>query len=1097
MDMQDDLIRDFVAEAREHLADIEMDLLTIEEAGADIDEELVNKVFRAAHSIKGGSSFFGLTKIKELAHKAETVLDMVRSRQMVPNPEITNILLAAFDRLRDMINNVSSSEDADIFEHVASLTQLASSYLPENRKESLTQVTLLQPGDNAQPVAVPQIDFDRARRVGQYIYLIRYDLIHDIERQGKNVLQVFKDLFASGEILDCAPDFDAVGTLEDPISNQIPLRMTFASIIEPDVIGVLFDVAEEKIELLFDPSQPQESHEAGSFEETSDPVSPEPETFHVEPETAAPEAPAVTVYAEAIPSPGSQGNGKGLHFPQAGATDLPLPQGEGWGEGKSASIRSPKADSEKQDGDAKAKASARSGESTLRVDVSLLETLMNLAGELVLSRNQLREAVAQNDRRALTASSQRINLVTSELQDAIMQTRMQPIGNVFSKFPRVVRDIAQLMGKDIQIDIRGKEVELDKSLIEGLSDPLTHMVRNAADHGVETPDERRRSGKKGQGTIRLEARHEAGQVVVEIADDGKGIDPHKIAASALKKGLITQEKLQSMSDKDKIGLVFLPGLSTAEKVTDVSGRGVGMDVVKTNLDRLGGKVEIESELGKGTRFRIKLPLTLAIIPSLIVTVEGDRFAIPQINVVELLHIRAELVKKRIEVVGDAEVLILRDQIVPLVRFSDFLGILPTYLDPQTGKREICRRTRIADRRSPHRALHEETGEAAELAGTLDCRDERRRTDGRRQTAASDIEIVVVTTGTMQYGLVVDSFQNTEEIVVKPLGRHIKGLQEYAGATIMGDGKVALILDVNGLAAKRDLTALSGSGRAVELAEEAERERLLDVQSLLLFYNAPGELCATPLDTVLRVERVSRQQVETVGGRRTMQYRGASLPLVTLSDVAGVMPIDEEQDLAVIVSSVHGREVGLLGAMPVDVVETHANIDQVTHRQTGIAGSAILRDKTVLLTDMFELVEAVYPEWGAARERVVETEQGPTTVLLAEDSDFFRATVKRFIEDGGYNVLDAADGQAAWELLLKNVDKVRGVVTDIEMPRLTGLGLTQKIRSEPRVAGLPIIGLTSLAADEDIAKGKAAGITDYQIKLDRDKLLDALHELVPA
>lgn len=1081
MEMQDELIRDFVAEAREHLADIEMDLLTIEEAGADIDEELVNKVFRAAHSIKGGSSFFGLTKIKELAHRAETVLDMIRSRQMAPNPEITNILLAAFDRLRDMINNVEASEETDIFEHVASLTQLASSYLPESRKESLTQVAMLQPSEEAQPVAVPRIDFDRAARTGQYIYLIRFDLIHDIERKGKNVLQVFKDLYASGDILDCAPDFDAVGTLDDPTSNRLPLRLTFASIIEPDVIGVLFEVHQENIELLFDPDRPLEHPETSAGKPLSEMEIPVAEALPIE-------------VGSAFPAPGE--DVAPAHDRDAGST-LPLHQPEERSEEQSPLPQPAKAEHDKSDGDARGKSGARVGESTLRVDVSLLETLMNLAGELVLSRNQLREAVAQNDRRALTASSQRINLVTSELQDAIMQTRMQPIGNVFGKFPRVVRDIAQLMGKDIQIDIRGKEVELDKSLIEGLSDPLTHMVRNAADHGIETPEERRRAGKKVQGAIRLEARHEAGQVVVEIADDGKGIDPHKIAASALRKGLISQEKLQGLSDKDKVGLVFLPGLSTADKVTDVSGRGVGMDVVKTNLDRLGGKVEIESEAGKGTLFRIKLPLTLAIIPSLIVTVEGERFAIPQINVVELLHIRAELVKKRIEVVGDAEVLILRDQIVPLVRFSDFLGMLPTYTDPHTGSREICRRARIADRRSPHHALPQGTSGTEGAGHDGNGPRERRESDGRRHSAASDIEIVVVTTGTMQYGLVVDSFQNTEEIVVKPLGRHIKGLQEYAGATIMGDGKVALILDVNGLAAKRDLTSLSGSSRAAELAEDADRERLQDVQSLLLFYNAPDELCATPLDTVLRVERVSRQQVETVGGRRTMQYRGASLPLVTLSDVATVQSIDESQDLAVIVSSVHGREVGLLGAMPVDVIETHTRIDQLTHRQTGVAGSVILRDKTVLLTDVFELVEAVYPEWGAARERAADGEAGPTTVLLAEDSDFFRATVKRFLEDGGYSVLDAPDGQAAWELLLQNVDQVRGVVTDIEMPRLTGLGLTLKIRSEPRVAGLPIIGLTSLAGDEDIARGKAAGITDYQIKLDRDRLLDALHDLLPA
>ena len=528
------------------------------------------------------------------------------------------------------------------------------------------------------------------------------------------------------------------------------------------------------------------------------------------------------------------------------------------------------------EGESKSKAGAQPGDSTLRVDVELLETLMNLAGELVLSRNQLREAVAQNDRRSLVVSAQRINLVTSELQDAIMQTRMQPIGNVFGKFPRVVRDIARTVHKDIQLDIRGKDVEMDKSLIEGLSDPLTHMVRNAADHGIELPEERIRRGKRPSGTIRLEARHEAGQVVVEIADDGKGLDPQKIASSALKKGLITREKLDGMSDKDKMALVFLPGLSTAETVTDVSGRGVGMDVVKTNLDRLGGKVEIESEPDKGTVFRIKLPLTLAIIPSLIVTVQGERFAIPQINVVELLRIRAEQVKNRIEVVGDAEVLILRDQIVPLKRFSDFLGIIPTYIDPNTGKREIDRRTRLADRRSTRRAPAGKAAGARKGDIELDGPTGRRREGGRRYEAVSDIELVVVTTGTMQYGLVVDSFQNTEEIVVKPLGRHLKGLQEYAGATIMGDGRVALILDVTGLAAKADLSPLSGSARAVQLAEQADRERLQDVHSLLLYYNGPDELCATP-PGYGAADREGIEQAGRNGGRTPYHAVSRRLP----------------------------------------------------------------------------------------------------------------------------------------------------------------------------------------------------------------------------
>jgi two-component system, chemotaxis family, sensor kinase CheA len=351
---------------------------------------------------------------------------------------------------------------------------------------------------------------------------------------------------------------------------------------------------------------------------------------------------------------------------------------------------------------------------------------------------------------------------------------------------------------------------------------------------------------------------------------------------------------------------------------------------------------------------------------------------------------------------------------------------------------------------------------------------------------------------MQYGLVVGSFHNTEEIVVKPLGRHLKGLREYAGATILGDGTVALILDVAGLATKADLASVSDSARSLELAKEAERERLDDSQSMLLFHNAPNESCAIPLDTVLRVERVTPAQVETAGSRRTMQYRGASLPLVTLSDSARVQSISEAKDLAVIVSSVRGREVGLLGAMPVDVIETKVSVDQITHRQKGIAGSAIIRDRTTLIADMFEMVDAVYPEWGTVKTAALPSAgaaSGSISVLLAEDSGFFRTQVKRYLEEDGYVVFDAPDGEAAWDLLLQHVGEVKAVVTDVEMPRLTGLGLAQRIRADDRTARLPVIALTSLAGEEDIAKGKAAGVSDYQVKLDRDRLLESVRHSV--
>jgi two-component system chemotaxis sensor kinase CheA len=1037
----DDALKDFINESREHLATIEEDLVTIEEGGADIDEQLVNKVFRAAHSIKGGSAFFGLEQVKNLAHRAETILDMLRARQITPNAEVTNVLLMAFDKLRDMINHTAESEQADIADLLTSLDDLAASYLAPEKQASLHAETTLEGPAQLGSVTIPQTDMERVQRMGQYIYWVDCDLIHDIEQQGHHIVDLFNELTAVGEILDCSVDYAAVGTLDEPVINRLPLRLLFATIMQPEHVGMLLETIDpERIHQLPIPGTAQAS---------------------ASPATAAPPTPDPSPPAPAEPPP-SANPPKPAH-PKAEAAPKSTPS-----------------------------------EETLRIPVELLEILMNLAGELVLSRNQLRAAVAQNNHSLLASVDQRVDQVTSELQDVIMQTRLQPIGNVFSKFPRVVRDLSRSLGKGIELDIRGKEVALDKTLIEGLSDPLTHMVRNAVDHGIETTAERTRAGKQSVGHIRIEARHEAGQVVVEIADDGKGIDGDRVAEACVSKGLISKEKIVGLSERDKQALIFLPGLSTAQTVSDVSGRGVGMDVVKTNLDRLGGQVDIDSELGQGSIFRIKLPLTLAIIPSLLISLGQQRFAIPQANIEELIRLRPDDIKSRIEVVGDSEVLLLRDRLLPLARLIDVFGAVPSYTDPVTGRREVDRRSRLADRRSPRHELDSPNDATA----TTPADSAMPRSGDRRQRAASALEIAVVTTGTLSYALVVDAFHDTEEIVVKPLGQRFKTLREYSGATILGDGTVALILDMAGIATKAGLASVEASARAAQLAAEAEAQRLQDVHALLLFENGPGEPCAVPVDLVQRIERITPQQIERLGQHRTMKYRGQSLPLFALSDAAKVSRVDERDDLVVLVTNAYGHDVGLLGAMPVDVVETRAHIDQTTHRQQGITGSTIIHDTTTLIADLYELVDSVHPDWAAAAAEIRKPTQqasvpGALHILLAEDSDFFRAQVKKYLEEDGLTVLAAPDGEAAWELLLKNIDKVRVVVTDIEMPRLTGLGLTQRIRADQRTAGLPVIAVTSLAGAEDIEKGQAAGITDYQVKLDRDKLLASVHAMAGA
>ena len=1039
--VDDDILKEFVAEAREHLATIESDLLAIEDGGAEIDEDRVNKVFRAAHSIKGASGFFGLEKIKGLAHKAETVLDLIRSRKLVPSAEITNLLLGAFDKLREMVNDPARSESADTQSFLDSLANLALSAQGNviGTVVSLTGTEL--------PVVVQEDDRGEAAAASRadgagYVYEFQVDLFADVELKGRTLSGFLKDLRGAGEILDCNVDPDSAGTLESASGRRLPAKIVFSSQTRIDPSAAPFMLPEEQVKSIDAPAETK----------AEEPTAPKPQASEPAPSVAT--APPVAASAQ----------------PPVVASSNPPAAKEA---------------KEKEGGGV-------AGEGTLRVSVGLLESLMNLAGELVLSRNQLRAVLVKSAFRGVQASFQRINLVTSELQDTIMQTRLQPIGNVFAKFPRVVRDMARTLKKDIQLDIRGKDVGLDKSLIEGLSDPLTHMVRNAADHGIESVEDRLRAGKRASGTLRIEARHEAGQVVVEIADDGKGIDPEKIAAAALKRGLLTQEALQAMSTQEKMFLIFLPGLSTAEKVTDVSGRGVGMDVVKTNLARLGGKIEIESEIGQGTLFRIKLPLTLAIIPSLVVSVNNERFAIPQISVVELLRIRADKIKERIEVIGDAEVLLLRDELIPIVRFADVLGIDRTFVDPATGESATDRRERLADRRSRVRGTGSSGGEAAREEDFTP----KRQSGDRRERATSDMEIVVVHTGAMKYGLVVESFHTGEEIVVKPLGRHLKGLPEYAGATIMGDGTVALIVDVAGVASKAQLANASVAARETEI--EGAAEKLVENRSYLLFYNAREELCGTPLESVVRVERATHKQVENIGGKRTMQYRGTFLPLVTLSDVARVGSIGEDQDIAVIVAEVGGREVGLIAAMPVDVIDAKANIDVVTHRQTGIAGSTIIRDTTVLVADIFEIAQTVFPEWNLQRSAEVSLGAGSTCqILLAEDSDFFRAQVRRYLESDGYGVVEAEDGEVAWKLLQEQGDSIQAIVTDVEMPNLTGLGLAERVRKDARHDQLPIMALTSLASEEDIAKGKAAGVDDYQVKLDRDNLLSALRALLAA
>ena len=543
-------------------------------------------------------------------------------------------------------------------------------------------------------------------------------------------------------------------------------------------------------------------------------------------------------------------------------------------------------------------------DSSIRVDVDLLDTLMRLVGELVLTRNQLILGVGDSASAALTRTTQRLNLITSELQESVMKTRMQPIEHLWAKLPRVVRDLSGACGKQVRLAQVGRETELDRSLLEAVKDPLTHLVRNAVDHGVEGPAARLEVGKDPEGVLTLRAYHEGGHVIVEVSDDGAGIDPDRIATTALDRGLITRDQLARMDRRELLALLFRPGFSTAKAVTNVSGRGVGMDVVKTNIERIGGAVDVDSTLGKGTTWRLTIPLTLAIVQALTVECGPERYAIPQVAVHELVFLDGTAGSK-IENVSGAPVYRLRGRLLPLVRLDHALG-LPARGDSDSGYMAVL------------------------------------QADGRR------------------FGLIVDRVLNTEEIVVKPLTARFKDIGMYAGATITGDGRVALILDVQSLARRSHLSAEA----ADQLSSVADPQLRASTADRLLIAGVGDRRVAIPLDMVTRLEEFPVDRVERVGNREVVQYRDQILPLVRLAHLLGVPTPMDEESVPVVVYTEGGRSVALAVEQVLDIVE-----DLVETRSdlqdSGLLGSAVIQRKVTELLDVRQAILAADPMFYAA------------------------------------------------------------------------------------------------------------------------------------
>ncbi|HEV2631349.1 MAG TPA: hybrid sensor histidine kinase/response regulator [Pseudolabrys sp.] len=673
----------------------------------------------------------------------------------------------------------------------------------------------------------------------------------------------------------------------------------------------------------------------------------------------------------------------------------------------------------------------KNGNQSIRVSVETLERLMTMVSELVLTRNQLLEIGRRHEESEFKTPLQRLSNVTAELQEGVMKTRMQPIGNAWQKLPRIVRDLCNELGKEIDLDMQGAETELDRQVLDLIKDPLTHMLRNSADHGLETPAERRAAGKPERGRIRLSAWHEGGFIVIQVADDGRGLNTERIKAKALAQGLATETEIEKLTEAQIQKFIFAPGFSTAAEITSVSGRGVGMDVVRNNIDQIGGTIDVRSVPGVGLSFTIKIPLTLAIVSALIVEAAGDRFAIPQLAVIELVRARADS-DHRIERIKDTAVLRLRDKLLPLARLSNLLGLA----------------------RAP----------ADDLEGGF---------------------IVVTQVGPQTFGIVVDAVFHTEEIVVKPMSSKLRHIAMFCGNTILGDGSVIMIIDPNGIAQALGRTAASQLHGAA--AEETAVAAVASEQStsLLVFRAGSAQPKAVPLALVTRLEEIDARKIELSNGRHMVQYRGQLMPLVTMN--ANVQ-VRAEGAQPLLVFSDGARSMALVVDEIVDIVEDRLEIEVAG--SDGVIGSAIIKGQATEIIDVGHFLPLAFEDWFRRKEQKLALR--PRSVLLVDDSPFFRNMLAPVLQAAGFEVTTVGSGAEA----LAHIDGGRAVdivITDIEMPEMDGFALTQALRRHPRGAELPVIGLSSVVSAEAIARGRQVGFHDYVAKFDRQGLIAALKE----
>ena len=1029
----DDLLSEFLTETGESIDVVDVELVKLEQDPNN--KEVLDNIFRLVHTIKGTCGFLGLPRLESVAHASENVLGKFRDGELQVTEHAVTVILESLDRIKEILAGLEETEEEPVGDDSELIGRLDAIAEGADAPEAAAPAEDVQEDDDTVEGEIIDPKLGRPLKEGE-VTLEELEAVFNATPGPENEApasdakaEKAASAKAEGSLFDRLGGEDTVAVTAHLVSNRLgthPKLGAFFKDVAEDLrknrlMGLMLSLYKDDLDTA-DTVARQIVDRPGfgddAFEALQELVKAVLVECKVDTDAADEAAMSFELVRDAM----------------LASSKAVTKANEGTKTG------------EKKAQDAPGATETKRAAQSIRVSVDLLEDLMNMVSELVLTRNQLLQITRNMENNELAVPLQRLSQTTTELQENVMKTRMQPIGNAWAKLPRIVRDLTVELDKKIELDMRGAETELDRQVLELIKDPLTHMVRNSADHGIETPAERIASGKSEQGTIILNAFHEGGHIIMEIKDDGRGINVSKLKGKILEKGLATTAELDEMSDNQIQKFVFHPGFSTAEKVTSVSGRGVGMDVVRSNIEKIGGTIDMTSVEGKGTNFQIKIPLTLAIVAGLLVEASGERYAIPQISVLELVRASGDSDHK-IETINETPVLRLRNRLLPLVYLNEILGF--------KSRKQI-----------------EEQEEAVETA------------------EPRDDFIVVTQVGAFTFGIVVDQVFDTEEIVVKPVAPILKDLEVYSGNTILGDGSVIMILDPNGIATRANSSVSDHHEEEAREAEDAVRKATSqDKESMLVFRAGSEAPKAVPLALVARLEDIEIEKIESSDGRHVVQYRGALMPII-MADSA--MELKTEGRQPILVFTDDDYTMGLAVDEILDIVEEEFTI-KLASDHDGMVGSAVISGKATAVIDVSYFLGLAFSDWLSSRDLADDAAPSDGAhILMVDDSDFFRNMLRPVLTVAGYRVTTANGASKAFEL--RDEGAVFDlIISDIEMPDMSGFEFAELVRAGGAWAKTPMIALSSLATERDINRGREVGFDDYVAKFDKETLLKSLSQ----